>query len=257
VKGREGAIRAAVQEDDALSNQCKEEYVEMVCDEEVGQPMEESGLSRRRFLGMTLIGGAMATVTAGALTKSAAQDSSEAGAAQYALIIDTTKCVGCGLCIEACHAANKLPEGHSYTRVEERKSGDRTWFLPLQCQHCAEPPCATVCPTKATYIHESGAVLINEKLCVGCKYCMVACPYQARIFDEERGVADKCSLCLDRVLQGNLPACVQVCEPGARIFGRTDDPKSRVGRLISWGQAKPLHAEFNTRPAVLAYVIRG
>jgi Fe-S-cluster-containing dehydrogenase component len=241
---------------DALLCHFKEEHAEMTLDEKECQPMEDSGLSRRRFLGLTLAGGVMVTVATGALAKSVAQDTPEARTAQYALIIDTTKCVGCGLCIQACQRQNSLPEGQSYIRVLDRKDGDRTWFLPVQCQHCAEPPCATVCPTKATYIHESGAVLINEKLCVGCKYCMVACPYQARIFDEERGVADKCSLCLDRVLQGDLPACVQVCFPGARVFGPTDDPKSSVGRMLASGKAKPLHPEFNTHPAVLAYIIR-
>jgi len=100
-------------------------------------------------------------------------------------------------------------------------------------------------------------VLINEKLCVGCKYCMVACPYQARLFNTDSGVADKCWLCLDWVLQGELPACVEACIPGARIFGRTDDPDSEVSKLIASGQAKPFHPEFNTNPAVLSYIIEG
>ena len=225
--------------------------------EKASEPVESSRLSRRRFLGLTLAGGAAVTAAAGALGKSAAQDVPQARTAQYALVIDTTKCVGCGLCVQACHLRNNLPEGLSYTRVEERKDGERAWFLPVGCQHCAEPPCATVCPTLATYIHDSGAVLINEKLCVGCKYCVVACPYQARIFDEERGVADKCSLCLDRVLQGERPACVQACLPGARVFGRTDDPESEVSQLLASGRARPLHPEFGTQPAVLTYIIEG
>ena len=226
----------------------------MARDENECQPVENSGLTRRKFLGTTLLGGAVLSVAAAAVPRSVAQEDPEARKAQYAMIIDTTKCIGCGLCVEACNQYNELPEGQSYTRVPVQKDGDRTWFLPVQCQHCAEPPCAEVCPTKATYIHESGAVLINEKLCVGCKYCMVACPYQARVFDEVRGVADKCSLCLDRVLQGELPACVQVCEAGARRFGPTDDPTSRISRLLK-DRTEPLHPEFNTQPAVLAYII--
>lgn len=229
----------------------------MALEETKFRAAEDPGLTRRRFLGLTIAGGAMAAAAVGAAGKSVAQESREATGAQYALIVDTTKCVGCGLCTQACTMQNKLPEGQSYVRVQEQKDGDKTWFLTVQCQHCAEPPCATVCPTKATYIHASGVVLINEKLCVGCKYCMVACPYQARIFDEERGVADKCSLCLDRVLEGHLPACVQVCEAGARLFGRVDDPASKVSRLIASGRAKPLHPEFGTQPAVLAYLVRG
>ena len=98
-------------------------------------------------------------------------------------------------------------------------------------------------------------MLINEKLCVGCKYCEVACPYQARIFDEERGVADKCWLCLDRVLEGGVPACVESCIMGARIFGRQDDPTSEVAQLIASGEAKPLHPEFGTQPGILYYIM--
>jgi Fe-S-cluster-containing dehydrogenase component len=86
---------------------------------------------------------------------------------------------------------------------------------------------------------------------------MVACPYQARIFDEERGVADKCWLCLSWVLEGESPACVEACVTGARLFGRRDDPDSEVGELIESGMARPLHPEFGTRPAVLTYIIDG
>jgi Fe-S-cluster-containing dehydrogenase component len=254
---KETGIIIAVQKDNALSSHYKEEYAKMTLDEKEGQPVENSALSRRRFLGLTLAGGAMVSIAAGAVLQPAAQDNPEVGTAQYALIIDTMKCAGCGLCMDACHLSNRLPEGQSYTNVQERKDGDQIWFLAVQCQHCAEPPCATVCPTQATYIHTSGAVLINDKLCVGCKYCMVACPYQARIFNEERGVADKCSLCLDRVLQGDLPACVQVCPTGARVFGLTTDSASKISRTLSSGRAKPLHPEFDTHPAVVAYVFRG
>lgn len=229
----------------------------MTLDQRERQPVANAGVSRRKFLGLTLAGGAMVTTATGIAARSMAQDAPPATGPQYALIIDTTKCVGCGLCVEACRARNDLPEGQSYTRIEERKDGERTWFLPVQCQHCAAPPCATVCPTLATYIHPSGVVLINEMLCVGCKYCIVACPYQARIFDEERGVADKCSLCLDRVLQGELPACVQACLPGARVFGRTDDPESEASKLLATGRARPLHWEFGTQPALLTYIIEG
>jgi len=218
------------------------------------QSMDNAGLTRRRFLGLTLAGGVAVTATAGAVTKSVAQEGPENANAQYALIINTAKCVGCGLCVQACQLQNNLPEDLSYIRLVEQNDGAHTRFLHVQCQHCAEPPCATVCPTRATYIHESGAVLINEKLCVGCKYCVVACPYQARIYDEVRGVADKCNLCLERVLQGFLPACVQACPSGARVFGRTDDIKSEVSRILDAKVAAPLHPEFKTRPAVLAYI---
>jgi len=218
-------------------------------------PVEKTALSRRRFLGLALASGAVASVGARFLEKSGQRDTAEVRSARYALVIDTAKCTGCRACVEACNLRNNLPEGQSYTYVLDKGDEQATWFLPVQCQHCADPPCAAVCPTRATYIHESGVVLINDKLCVGCKYCMVACPYQARIFDEERGIADKCWLCLEWVLNGDLPACVEACIPGAKIFGRTDDPDNEVSKLIASGRAKPLHPEFNTHPAVLSYII--
>jgi Fe-S-cluster-containing dehydrogenase component len=97
-------------------------------------------------------------------------------------------------------------------------------------------------------------VLVNEKTCVGCKYCAVACPYDARTFDENTGVVNKCWLCLDWVLGGGLPACVQACVGGARIFGRQDDPQ--IAELLASGRPQPLHPEFGTKPGVLRYIFR-
>jgi len=220
--------------------------------------MTEKDVSRRHFMGLALAGG----VTAGLGVKLARLSESEQNQqlaqvtkAKYALVIDTTKCTGCKACVEACNLRNDLPEGQSY--IHGRVKGDEhlTWFLMVQCQHCANPPCATVCPTDVTYVRDDGVVLIDEERCVGCKYCVYACPYDARVFDEERGVADKCWLCLDWVLAGGEPACVQACIPGARTFGRLDDPDSEVSRLIASGRAKRLHPDFGTDPGVLAYVI--
>jgi Fe-S-cluster-containing dehydrogenase component len=219
--------------------------------------MEKHLLSRRRFLGLALTGSAAVALGARLAPGGGLQASDEPSPSPYALIIDTTKCTGCGACIEACRLRNHLPEGQSYIHGLLKGDEHVRWYLMVQCQHCANPPCATVCPTNATYIRDDGVVLVNERLCVGCKYCIVACPYQARIYNEEKGVADKCWLCLDWVLGGGVPACVQACIPGARIFGRTDDPNSEVSQLIASGRAQPLHPEFDTRPAVLSYIIEG
>ncbi|MCL7453236.1 MAG: 4Fe-4S dicluster domain-containing protein [Anaerolineae bacterium] len=177
--------------------------------------------------------------------------------ADYAMIIDLNKCTGCGACEQACGRRNNLAEGKSFIRRlrKEEQEQEDCWCLPVQCQHCQDAPCARVCPASATYRHPSGVVLVNEKACVGCKYCAVACPYDARTYDEHTGVVNKCWLCLDWVLGGGQPACAQACVTGARIFGRRDDPE--IAELLSSGRAQALHPEFGTRPAVVSYIFRG
>jgi Fe-S-cluster-containing dehydrogenase component len=213
-------------------------------------------ISRRDFIRSTLGAAALLAAGQGVVIGEGKTGKNEVSPkAKYALIIDTTKCTGCGACVGACNLRNHLPKDVSYVRIYAKSEGEAQWFLPVQCQHCADAPCETVCPTRATYHREDGVVLINEKLCVGCHYCEVACPYQARRFDEERGVADKCWLCMDYVLGGGEPACVHACILGARVFGRLDDPNSEVSKLIASGEARQLHPEFGTDPAVLHYVI--
>ena len=221
--------------------------------------MIQRKLSRRAFLRSALGSGTAAVLGSVGLSvgRSALAAPYRTGSvpSPYALVIDTTKCVGCGACRTACNLRNELPEDTSYIHILSYGEGVDRSFLPVQCQHCANPPCAHVCPTRATYRRDDGVVMINEKLCVGCKYCEVACPYQARTFDEHRGVADKCWLCLDWVQDGREPACVAACVLGARLFGRQDDPNSEVAQLIASGSAKPLHPEFGTQPSVLRYVL--
>lgn len=212
-------------------------------------------LSRKKFLQAGLAGTVL--IVAGGKLMPLGQALAEARA-KYALIIDLNKCTGCRACELACRQRNDLPGEMSYIRIYRKQKPDGSpYFLPVQCQHCENPPCASVCPTGATYHHESGTVLVNHKTCVGCRYCMVACPYDARRYDEEKGIAEKCWLCLDWVLGGGEPACVQACAPRARIFGRRDDPNSEVAQLIASGRAKPLHPEFGTQPGILFYIFPG
>jgi len=211
---------------------------------------ERKGLSRRTFLKAGLTGGLLVAVGGRWLPLSQALAQAQA---EYALIIDLNKCVGCRACELACQQRNGLPEGKSFIHILPKGEGEDRWFLPVQCQHCRDAPCEHVCPTRATYHHESGVVLINDKTCVGCKYCAVACPYNARTFNEETGIVDKCWLCLDWVLGGGQPACVQACVLGARTFGRRDDPE--IAALLQ--RAKPLHPEFGTEPGVLHYIFPG
>lgn len=209
------------------------------------------GISRRGLLRAGLACGLLAAATSGC----ASLGEAEQVESEYALIIDLNKCAGCRACEEACNQRNHLPEGESFIRILSRGDEENRWFLPVQCQHCHDAPCATVCPVDATYEHASGVVLVNEKTCVGCKYCIEACPYGARIYDTHAGVASKCWLCLDWVLGGGEPACVQACVKGGRIFGRRTDPE--IARLLASGRPQPLHPEFGTKPGVLLYIFPG
>jgi len=213
-------------------------------------PEQGRGISRRSFLLAGLGGGLLATVGGRWLLSALAQ-----AEADYALVIDLNKCVGCRACESACHQRNQLPEDTSFIRVLTKGDEENRWYLPVQCQHCQDAPCQSVCPVRATYHHPSGVVLVNPNTCVGCKYCAVACPYDARRFDEHLGIVNKCWLCLDWVLGGGQPACVQACVPGARIFGRRDDPA--MARLLASGRVKQLHPEFGTNPGVLGYIFPG
>jgi Fe-S-cluster-containing dehydrogenase component len=210
------------------------------------------GLSRRSFLRCGLAG---CLLVAGGVSWIPLSRALEKATGEYALIIDLNECVGCGACEVACNLRNALPAGQSFVQRIPKGEGKDRWYLTVQCQHCQDAPCATVCPTRATYRHPSGVLLINEKACVGCKYCAVACPYDARIFDERTGVAAKCSLCLPWVLEGGQPACVQACIEGARIFGPRDDPQ--IAQLLASGRAQPLHPEFGTRPGLVHYIFPG
>jgi Fe-S-cluster-containing dehydrogenase component len=209
-------------------------------------------VSRRTFL-KAGVAGSLLVAVGGAwipLRQALAQAKSD-----HAMIIDLNRCVGCRACELACHQRNNLPEDESYIRILPKGDDEQRWFLPVQCQHCKEPPCEQVCPTAATYHHESGVVLINEKTCVGCKYCAIACPYNARVYDPDTGLVDKCWLCLDWVLGGGLPACVQACVLGARTFGRRDDPE--IAEILASGRAESLHPEFRTEPGILYYIFPG
>jgi Fe-S-cluster-containing dehydrogenase component len=211
-----------------------------------------SPLSRRTFLKAGLGGGLLVAVGSKLIPY---QEALAEVNSEYVLIIDLNKCTGCGACEQACNQRNNLPEGKSYIHRLKRENSEECWCLPVQCQHCADAPCESVCPAGATYHHPSGVVLVNDKMCVGCKYCAVACPYGGRVFDEGTGVVNKCWLCLDWVLGGGEPACVQSCVKGARIFGRRDDPE--IAELLASGRVQQLHPEFGTKPGVVQYIFRG
>src|SRR5215831_14013333 len=204
---------------------------------------------------------------------------------RWGMLADLERCVGCQTCTAACRLANATSPAVQWRKVLDVEAGafpdvSRT-FVPVGCQHCADPPCVHVCPTTATRQRPDGIVTIDYGLCIGCAYCEVACPYQARFlvhephyayaagamrneierFDEERlGVAQKCTFCVDRIdfglAQGltpgvdprATPACVNACIADALHFGDLDDPGSNVSRLLAEQKHFRMHEELGTAP---------
>ena len=153
--------------------------------------------------------------------------------ARYAMVIDLDKCVGCQACSVACSEEWKVPVGEVRTHI--RSTGIVGMFPQLmsvfhvaQCNHCDHPPCILPCPTGATYQAENGVVKVDQGLCIGCGYCVEACPYDARYINERTKKVDKCDFCSSRVERGLQPACVNTCTAHAKYFGDLEDPNSFV-----------------------------
>ena len=195
---------------------------------------------------------------------------------RYGMVIDLKRCFGCYGCQVSCKAEHATPPGVFFARVVKRESGTypnvRKVFLPMLCMHCETPPCEAVCPTGATFKRPDGIVDIDREICVGCRYCMQACPYEARYFHaKERfyfgaqgpteyeavgyaqhptGVVMKCNFCAHRLARGEEPSCVMTCPTNARTVGDLEDPHSEVNRLIKERGGEPLHPELGTGPSV-------
>jgi len=157
---------------------------------------------------------------------------------RYGFVIDVSRCIDCRACLVACSVENNVPMIH--TRIWVKDSGvkgqfpglQRT-FVPYNCMHCDHPPCVEVCVSGATYKDpNTGLVLVDPEACIGCGFCVEACPYDARYLDEARGVVDKCNACLQRVEVGQQPACVATCVGGSRLFGDLNDPASEVSMAL-------------------------
>jgi len=173
----------------------------------------------------------------------------------YGFVMLVYRCIDCKACQVACWAENAVPLGKSRNWIT--KDGYNGTFpnlnvdyLPGNCMHCANAPCVSVCPTGASYKREDGLVLVNNSKCIGCKYCMVACPYNARFFHPEEEVADKCTMCSHRVAKGLEPACVATCVGGARVFGDLNDPKSKVSQLLRKHKHEVLLPQQGTKPSI-------
>lgn len=204
---------------------------------------------------------------------------------RYAMVADLRSCVGCQTCTAACKHTNSTSPGVQWRKVLDIETGKfpdvSRLFMPVGCMHCADPPCLEVCPSGATGQREDGIVTIDYDLCIGCTYCVVACPYQARYkvdephfaygeeptaqeaqrFDERRlGVAQKCTFCHDRIDAGKAlgltpgidpeasPACSNACIAHALHFGDIEDPESNVSKLLSENTWFQMHEDLGTNP---------
>lgn len=198
------------------------------------------------------------------------------------MVIDLKRCVGCFSCVIACKAEHHTPPEIFWAKVMRSESGEYPVVtrqpIPLLCMHCEEPECEKVCPTGATKKREDGIVYIDYDECVGCRYCVVACPYGARTFtgkwtdyftgkdqpsskyaeysrkkwleECDKGVVTKCNFCSERLEEGKNPACVDACPAEARTFGDLDDSDSEVSGLIRKKRGFRLKQEFGTEPCV-------
>lgn len=201
-------------------------------------------ISRRKFLGC--IGAAALGSTSGALSKAygASNKHFKGYPESYGVLHDITKCIGCRKCESACNAVNELPKPEKpfddlnvleekrrtdadvYTIVNRFKKEGSEIFAKKQCNHCLEPACASACFVKAFKKTQEGAVVYNEKVCVGCRYCMVACPFEVPAYEYDKALTPrvtKCTMCYPRLLEGKLPGCVEACPKGALVFGKRKD----------------------------------
>jgi Fe-S-cluster-containing dehydrogenase component len=206
---------------------------------------------------------------------------------RWAFGVDATRCIGCLRCVEACKAENGVAldayhfrtwveryvylEGDERARVDSHadpknitasgsqavyrfdnrykdETVEKAFFVPKICNHCSHPACVEVCPTGATYRTKDGVVLIDEKYCIGCEYCVQACPYGARFFNPEKGTSEKCTWCYHRITKGLQPACVEVCPVGARIFGDRNDPSSPISEFLRNNRVQVLRSEMGNAP---------
>jgi len=203
--------------------------------------------------------------------------------------VDATRCIGCLRCVEACKAENGVArdahhfrtwveryvylEGEKKPRVDSQHdpgniaaSGsekeyrfdnryqhakvEKAFFVPKLCNQCEHPPCVQVCPVGATFRTPDGVVLIDHNYCIGCQYCVQACPYGVRLFNHALRVTDKCTWCYHRITRGLRPACVDACPVNARIFGDQNDPESPISKFIRENRVQILKPGMGTSPNV-------
>jgi len=264
---------------------------------------EEKYLTRREFIAaMAAVGGSIAVAAAlseiGDLRElierelalelpdvvREAEGHTVEGTHHWAMLIDPRKCIGCQYCVYACQAVNDVPDDMRWNVYHpEMTDTGMPFHMTRPCLHCNDAPCVSVCPTRATWQRADGLVVMDYQLCIGCRYCQVACPYDARSFNWEerkgpsgyqpewgnaeidrrpRGVAEKCTFCIHRIDRGlaqglipgedrqATPACVNICPVEARVFGDMNNPDSKISRLLKELPTFRLREDLGTEPNV-------
>jgi molybdopterin-containing oxidoreductase family iron-sulfur binding subunit len=233
--------------------------------------MSDIDTQRRRFLKTTL-GAAAVAIAPGMLLFSPAHGKGEGASSKvrWGMLIDTMQCKqGCNDCVSACNKENGLSAGTAPTdsqwirKIEIKDvSTGREISLPMMCQHCERPPCVDVCPTQASFKRADGIVLVDRHRCIGCRYCMMACPYKARSFVHEplqdqkpdvprgKGTVEACTLCVHRIDQGLQPACAGACQNKAILFGDLNDANSEIYKKVHSVATVQLRADLQLNPGV-------
>jgi len=251
-------------------------------------------ITRRNFLKNTALG-----IAGGALTLSAfkivdpkelmAKEAADNLKVRWVFLVDTYKCVGCGLCVKACKQENEVPydaavtrtwveryvvtkdgkvhadtpkgarDGFTTTKIDlgegkrediRKEDIDKAFFVPKLCNQCDNPPCVQVCPVGATYQVPDGVVLVDRTWCIGCGYCIMGCPYGVRFFHPVYHTAEKCNFCYHRITKGLKSACVDACPFSARRIGNIKDPNDPVTKVIMTERVGVLKEEYGTKPQV-------
>lgn len=192
----------------------------------------------------------------------------------YIYLIDTRKCIGCGSCVRACSRENDVPPAYFRTwieRYEISRTGEaivdspnggmegfeplvtgqevtKGFFFPKLCCHCTNTPCVQLCPVGASYRTRDGVILVDGKRCIGCGYCVQACPYGSRFIHPVTHVASKCTLCYHRITRGLVTACVQACPVEARMLGDSKQAGDKVAEIIATQRVQILQPELLTDP---------
>lgn len=240
----------------------------------------ENGLTRRTVLkqltavGAAIAGGAVMGLILPRGAGSAVDSSYDWTRHRWVYLIDTRSCIGCGSCVAACRQENSVPEGNYRTWVEryringngethvdsplgaehgfERIAGggdaSKAFFVPKMCNHCESTPCVQVCPVGASYSTRDGVVLVDKEQCIGCGYCLQACPYGSRFMNEQTHTADKCTLCYHRLSRGETTACVGICPVGARMIGDRENPDDPINEILATQRIQVLQPELLTKP---------